>query len=79
MTGAGSVFSTGREIPSDVGEIPRLQAATAVSELPVPVLAALNGDASDHGLELALAADLRLADPRSAVLVFAARSESVSV
>ena len=65
LTGAGSVFSTGREIPSDVGEIALLQTATAVSELPVPVLAALNGDASDHGLELALAADLRLADPEA--------------
>ena len=65
LTGAGLVFSTGREIASDAGEIARLQAARAIADLPVPVLAALNGDASDHGLELALAADLRLADPQA--------------
>ena len=63
LTGAGRVFSTGREIVADAGEIARLQAARAIADLPLPVLAALNGDASDHGLELALAADLRLADP----------------
>ena len=39
----------------------RMQAASAVADLPIPVVAVIEGDAFDHGLELALAADLRIA------------------
>ena len=65
FTGSGDGFSSGRTFPKhagqDAAELRRLQAATAIAALPMPVLVALNGDATDHGLELALAGDLRLA------------------
>ena len=61
LTAKGGVFSTGREAPTEPALLRRMQAASAIAKLPMPVLVALNGDATDHGLELALAGDLRLA------------------
>ncbi len=61
LTGNGGEFSIGREKVMDAGNVQRLQAASAIANLPGPVLVALNGDATDHGLELALAGDIRLA------------------
>ena len=69
VTGAGDVFSVGREVaPQELARadglkdwISNLQVAYCLAELKVPVIAALNGDALDHGLELALAADIRIA------------------
>ena len=68
ITGAGDAFSVGRETPpaelavaARLEWIARMQAASAVAALPMPVIASVNGNAFDHGLELALAADLRIA------------------
>ena len=60
-TGSGPVFSVGREAPSGAEQTRELQAARAMAALPIPTIAALNGDATDHGLEVALSADLRVA------------------
>ena len=65
LTGNGPVFSAGRYSPSDGQDIERFQAAQAIASLSVPVVVALNGDATDHGLELALAGDLRVTVPHA--------------
>ena len=63
LTGSGAVFSSGWEgtrVRSQE-ELRSLQAAAAIARIEVPVIAAINGDAISQGLELALAADLRIA------------------
>ena len=71
ITGSGDTFATGREkLPHDLlnrDQVERLAwfrrmgVANTLAGLPMPVLAILNGDAMAHGLEIALAADLRIA------------------
>jgi len=70
LTGSGAVFSTGREAlsaelaagPATLRQarIHQLQVANALANLPVPTIVSINGDALDHGLELALAGDIRI-------------------
>lgn len=65
VTGSGNYFSAGRtQVDSgDVGpvqHVSRLKVADALAALSVPVLMVINGDATGHGLELALAGDLRI-------------------
>lgn len=63
LTGKGRAFSSGWERmrlgPAE--ELGRYQAAAAIARIQKPVVAALNGDALGQGLEVALAADLRIA------------------
>ncbi len=68
LTANGTVFSAGRDEFSQTASnltseewLAKQRVASAMAEVPVPVIVALNGDATDHGLELALSGDLRLA------------------
>ena len=67
LTANGDAFSVDEGAAGDEGaeptEVPGGKPGAAVAGLAVPVLVALNGDATGSGLEIALAGDLRICVP----------------
>lgn len=65
LTGAGDAFCLGTDNGDADGlapdDIARLRVSDAVAAIEKPVIALINGDALDQGLELALACDARVA------------------
>jgi len=61
LTGNGGIFNRGAEIDEIINAgFPVKTPAESIASLLCPVIAAVNGDALDEGLELALACDLRI-------------------
>lgn len=61
ITGAGEAFCLGTERSRPATALESLRVASSIAAFEQPVIAALNGDALDQGLELALACDIRIA------------------
>lgn len=53
------------EVASDDSRLADLRVAQTIAEIEKPVVCSVHGSASDQGLELALACDIRIADPRA--------------
>ncbi len=76
VTGAGSSFCSGADLGAVYDPVFRdalYAMLVAVTEVPVPVLAAVNGPAIGAGAQLAIACDLRVAAPEATFAIPTAR------
>ena len=77
LTGRGPVFSAGADLSGPVYDLGFLDNLLALMEkiesVPVPVIAAVSGAAIGAGLQLAMAADLRVLSPGTLVAIPAAK------
>lgn len=77
LTGRGEVFSAGADLSGPVYDQDFLNTLVAliaqIESTPVPVVAALNGAALGAGLQLAMAADLRVMAPSALAAIPAAK------
>lgn len=74
LTGAGGVFASGADIAQlrdrtavDAREGINMRVFTRIADLPMPVIAAVDGWALGGGAELAFAADIRIGTPRTRI------------
>lgn len=77
LTGAGTSFCAGADLDQvydDTFRAALYEALHSIAEVPVPVVAAVNGPAIGAGTQLAIASDLRVADPSAVFAVPTARN-----
>jgi enoyl-CoA hydratase len=77
VTGSGSSFCAGADLDQvydDAFRAALYEALHSIAEAPLPVIAAVNGPAIGAGTQLAIASDLRMADPSAVFAIPTARN-----